>query len=192
MFQKKQKFGIMHSMKKYENFALKKLDRKITYFMQYKLSNPLLDKIMLFFTYMGNFCSLWILFILAFYFGGEKRYAYLMVIALLVTNAVNNGLLKAMFRRKRPFEQYEDITIFINDPYGSSFPSGHSATSFSAAVVIAAFHPIIGAIALFVAAGVAVSRLYLRVHFFTDVLCGVITGTLCSIFVLEYFMHFFM
>ena len=69
------------------------------------MHNPLLDKIMLLFTYMGNFCSLWILFILSFYFGGEKRYAYLMVIALLVTNAVNNGLLKAMFRRKRPFEQ---------------------------------------------------------------------------------------
>lgn len=179
-------------MKNYENFILKRIDRNITYFMQYTLSNPIMDKIMLFFTYMGNFCSIWILMMFGFYFGGHRRYAYLMVIALLITNAVNNGLLKAVFRRKRPFEQYHDITIFINDPFGSSFPSGHSATSFSAAVIVAAFNPYLGALALFIATGVAFSRLYLRVHFFTDVMCGVITGILCSLFTLYQFTQLFL
>lgn len=178
-------------MKKYENFIIKRIDRNITYYMQNTLSRPWLDKLMLLFTYMGNFCSVWILIMLGFYFGGYRRYAYLMVIALLITNAVNNGLLKAIFRRKRPFEQYHDITIFINDPFGSSFPSGHSATSFSAAVIVAAFHPILGAIALFIAAGVAFSRMYLRVHFFSDVMVGVTTGILCSLFTLFQFMQLF-
>lgn len=179
-------------MRKNENFIIKKIDRKITYFMQYTLSRPWMDKVMLAFTYMGNFCSVWILYLLYFYFKGNRNCAYMMVLALLVTNAINNGLLKALFRRKRPFEQYDDITIFINDPYGSSFPSGHSATSFSAAVIIAAYAPLLGMIALFIAAGVAFSRMYLRVHFFSDVMCGVLTGILCSLYVLDFFGRYFM
>ena len=178
-------------MRKYEDFALKKLDKKITYFMQNELSHPVLDKVMLFFTYLGNYCSIWLVVFAYFYFGGHRHYAYLMFIALLLTNAVNNGLLKGVFRRKRPFEQYEDITTFIDDPFGSSFPSGHSATSFSAAVIILNFNLLWGLLALFVAGGVAFSRLYLRVHFFSDVMCGVLTGTLCSLFTLLYLVQFF-
>ena len=178
-------------MRKNEDFALKKLDKKITYFMQNELSHPVLDKVMLFFTYLGNYCSIWLVVFAYFYFGGHRHYAYLMFIALLLTNAVNNGLLKGVFRRKRPFEQYEDITTFIDDPFGSSFSFLHSATSFSAAVIILNFNLLWGLLALFVAGGVAFSRLYLRVHFFSDVMCGVLTGTLCSLFTLLYLVQFF-
>lgn len=165
---------------------MKKLDRFITNIMQYKLSNPILDRIMMGLTFLGDYCLIWIVFTLLFYVAGEKKYAYLMVATMLITNAVNNGLFKSLIRRKRPFEQYEDITIFIPEPYGSSFPSGHSATGFCSAMIIAYYDPFYGTLALILAGLIAFSRLYLRVHFFSDVVVGSITGCICSILLMMF------
>ena len=169
---------------------MKNLDYKITHFMQYKLSKPWLDRIMMFFTFLGDYCLIWLVITVSLWVLGEKRIAYLMVATLLVTNAINNGFIKALFRRKRPFEVYDDITIFISDPYGSSFPSGHSATGFCCAVMISVYNPLFGVLAYLLAASIAFSRMYLRVHFFSDVLVGCLTGIFCSLLLLSYFGHF--
>lgn len=166
---------------------MKSLDRKIVYYMQYKLNNPVLDRIMMMFTFLGDYCLVWLVFTAALYLYGEHKVSYLMIASMLVTNAINNGLIKSIFRRKRPFELYEDITIFIQEPYGSSFPSGHSANGFCCAVVIAWFSLPLGILALLLAAAIAFSRMYLRVHFFSDVTVGMIVGSLCSILLILYF-----
>ncbi|NCC54648.1 MAG: phosphatase PAP2 family protein [Erysipelotrichia bacterium] len=155
--------------------------------MQNKLSNPVLDWIMTSLTFLGDYCLIWLIITILFYMNGDRKYAYLMVGTMLVTNAINNGLIKSIFRRKRPFEIYDDITIFIPEPYGSSFPSGHSATGFCCAVVIAYYNSTLGIIALTLAALIAFSRMYLRVHFFSDVMVGMIVGCLCSIVLMGYF-----
>lgn len=166
---------------------MKKLDRKIVAFMQYKLSNLVLDRIMISLTFLGDYCLIWLMITLLFYVNGNRRYAFMMVLTMLVTNAINNGLIKAVFRRKRPFEQYDDITIMIPEPYGSSFPSGHSATGFCCAVIVAYYDITLGIMALSLAGLIAFSRMYLRVHFFSDVMVGIIVGCLCSVFLMQYF-----
>lgn len=166
---------------------MRKIDRKIICFMQNKLSNPVLDRIMMSLTFLGDYCLIWLVITVLFYMNGDRKFAYLMVATMLVTNAINNGLIKSIFRRKRPFEIYDDINIFIPEPYGSSFPSGHSATGFCCAVVIVYYDPILGALALTLAALIAFSRMYLRVHFFTDIMVGMIVGCLCSIALMQYF-----
>ena len=166
---------------------MKNIDRKATYYMQYKLHSPFLDKLMMFFTFLGDYCLIWLLFTAFFYFSGERKVSYLLVSTMLITNAINNGLIKSIFRRKRPFEEYEDITIFIPEPYGSSFPSGHSATGFCCAMLICYFSTTFGVISLILASLIAFSRLYLRVHFFSDILVGMIVGCLCSMVLMMYF-----
>ena len=165
---------------------MKKLDYKIVSMMQNKFSNPVMDRIMTSLTFLGDYCLIWLVITVIFYINGDRKYAYLMIATMLITNAINNGLIKSLFRRKRPFELYDDISIFIPEPYGSSFPSGHSATGFCCAVIVAYYSPILGTVALVLAGLIAFSRMYLRVHFFSDVLVGSIVGCICSVILMMY------
>ena len=71
------------------------------------------------------------------------------------------------------------------DPGNPSFPSGHSATAFAAATAIAIVSPRLRPWALAIAAAVALSRVYLRVHFPLDVVAGALVGAalgaLCAV-----------
>jgi undecaprenyl-diphosphatase len=78
--------------------------------------------------------------------------------------------------RKRPCDRYKDIKMLIKRPIGSSFPSGHAATSFACATAIAAYDLRFGSIALILASLIAISRVYLFVHFPSDVLAGIVSG----------------
>lgn len=159
---------------------MQKLDDKILYFINDKLNFKWLELLLKFFTFLGDFCLIWIIATVALFFTGHHELAKQLVISMLIVNAVNNGLIKAVVRRSRPFEDHTDIRISIDNPYGSSFPSGHSANGFCCAYVISYYYPALGTIAYLVAAGIALSRMGLKVHYFTDVLSGSIVGILTA------------
>ena len=105
-----------------------------------------------------------------------------MIVSLLVCFGVFDGIIKNLVGRLRPFQQNPDFQILIGVPHGSSFPSGHTATAFCAATVYFLFRKENG-LAKIVWIPVTVlsvlimfSRLYLYVHFPTDVLCGALLG----------------
>lgn len=110
-----------------------------------------------------------------------------MMSCMLLTNVINNVFMKAVVRRDRPFEIYDDIERLIPNPYGSSFPSGHSANGFCCATLLLQYSFPIGMVALVLAFGIAFSRLYLRVHFFTDIVGGAIIGILCTLAVIAFY-----
>lgn len=166
---------------------IRSLDRKIIYCIQYKLYNPVLEKIMKVLTIMGNYSIIWIFIMLVLYVVGEKKWSFFMLSCMLVTNVVNNVFIKAVVRRDRPFEVYDDIERLIPNPYGSSFPSGHSANAFSCATLLLHISLPIGILATILACGISFSRLYLRVHFFTDILGGAVIGVLCTFAVLAFY-----
>ena len=74
----------------------------------------------------------------------------------------------------------EQVKLLVAAPKDYSFPSGHSAASFAAAVSIFVMHKKEGAAALILACLIAFSRLYLFVHFPTDVLAGIAVGFICA------------
>jgi undecaprenyl-diphosphatase len=86
------------------------------------------------------------------------------------------GQLKNVFDRARPPESDPTLGSLVAIPDNPSFPSGHSATAFAAATAIAILCPKLRPWALALAVGVALSRLYLRVHFPLDVLVGGLIG----------------
>jgi undecaprenyl-diphosphatase len=86
------------------------------------------------------------------------------------------GPLKDLFDRARPPEADPGLDALVALPENASFPSGHAATAFAAATAIGILSPRMRPYALALAAGVALSRVYLRVHFPLDVLAGSLLG----------------
>jgi membrane-associated phospholipid phosphatase len=85
--------------------------------------------------------------------------------------------LKELFERARPPEAEPGLGSLVALPDNASFPSGHSATAFAAATAVAIVCPRLRPVVLVVAAAVALSRVYLRVHFPLDVVAGGLLGT---------------
>ena len=91
--------------------------------------------------------------------------------------------IKPFFQRDRPFVEL-GTCVFGLKPSSASFPSGHTITAFTMATLICLYNPkqkIICAVAILLACLVAYSRIYLGVHFPSDILGGIIFGILFGI-----------
>lgn len=162
--------------------GIQNLDFTILDYIRDNLSNALLDKIMPLFTHLGDAGIIWI--ILAVYLlimKKYRKYGIIMVLALILDFLLCNILLKEIVGRARPFEVRPYIDIIINKPQDPSFPSGHTAISFAAASVLFYLDKRTGIFSIIIASIIAFSRLYLYVHYPTDVLAGIIVGVLCGI-----------
>ena len=105
--------------------------------------------------------------------------------ALLVDLVVCNGILKPLVHRIRPFDVKTGIELLINRPTDYSFPSGHTCASFACALVLYRILPKkYGVPAVILASLIAFSRLYVGVHYPTDVLGGMFVGIFSSCLVL--------
>ena len=93
----------------------------------------------------------------------------------------NNILLKNLVARVRPYYAVEGLTPIVTKPSEFSFPSGHAAISFASAGVFYRKLPRKYGVPAVVMAGlISLSRLYVGVHYPTDVLMGILSGTGCS------------
>ncbi|MBU4439035.1 MAG: phosphatase PAP2 family protein [Acetobacterium sp.] len=105
----------------------------------------------------------------------------IILVSLLLNFMIVNAIIKPIVARPRPYTIYE-LQILLPDPRGFSFPSGHSASVF--AFVWAYFitrKDQLRWILLVFALLVCFSRLYLFVHYPTDVLAGIVIGVICAI-----------
>ena len=107
-----------------------------------------------------------------------RRMGAAMGVALAIGFVTGNLLLKNLVARTRPFLFDPSIELFIAPPHEFSFPSGHTLASFECAVAVFCYRRKWGVAALLFAVLIAFSRLYLQVHYPTDVLCGAILGSL--------------
>ena len=104
-----------------------------------------------------------------------------MLVSLALTYLVNNLLLKELIDRTRPYEVFDKVQRLIEKQRDSSFPSGHSASSFAAAMCIYLNgYKRYGIPLLLLALLMALSRLYVGVHYPGDVVTGAIIGSLMA------------
>lgn len=96
--------------------------------------------------------------------------------AALLAASLASGALKDAVGRLRPPLAHDSLTALVTLPADSSFPSGHATSAFAAAGVVAALHPRLRAPVLALAALIGLSRVYLGVHYPTDVVAGAALG----------------
>ena len=157
------------------------MDFQILYFIN-EFHFEILDKIMILITHMGTKGIIWILVgVILLLFKKTRKCGLTVLIALLFSLIVGNILLKNIVARPRPCWIDETINMLIAVPKDYSFPSGHTFASFAAAVSVFLYYKKAGTAAVILAFLIGFSRLYLFVHFPTDVLSGAVLG-ICAAF----------
>ena len=162
--------------------ALSQAELKILDWIYVHCHNACLDKLMPVITMLGDKGLLWIILGLAIliFQKGKRDTGFRVLLALLFGLLICNVLLKNAVGRIRPFALNDTMQLLVTPPGDPSFPSGHTTAAFAAATVLIRDHWKGRWIVLATAILVAVSRLYLYVHFPTDVLCGAIIGIFCA------------
>ena len=144
-----------------------------------------LTPIMRAFTVAGRAGALWGAFAFLTYLAtGLESYNLLVPwIAVAVSWVIAEGA-KFLFNRARPFIRDTEIAPLIKTPSSSSFPSGHSATAAAGAITLSGIYPAFAPALILSGFLVALSRIYLGVHYPFDVLAGVLIGTVTAAVVL--------
>lgn len=168
--------------------SFQRIDIKILDFIDRYLRCVFLDKVMPIITGMGNGGMVWIfLSLYLIHSNNHKMEGYMVFTSLVLATIVGEGVIKHLIRRARPFSLIKERTLLIAKPMTYSFPSGHSASSFAVAGIFIIMNSSISVYITILATLIAFSRLYLDVHYPTDVLTGIILGILCSIIVYNAF-----
>ncbi len=155
---------------------IENLDATILLWFQ-SLRGPL-DAVVTFITHLADHGYLWILVALVLLlFRKTRKGGFAVAIALACGVLITNLCIKNAVARIRPYETIEGLYSIIGKMDDWSFPSGHTTASFAAATAMAlTLGKKFGLPAFILAALIALSRLYVGVHYPSDVLAGVIIG----------------
>ena len=162
-------------------------DRPILDWIQAHLQCGFLDAVMPIVTLFGEGGIFWIAWaVLMLVFPKTRKTGIAMAIALIMGVLICNVTLKPLIGRPRPYDyQLEHfgvtIKLLIDAQHDYSFPSGHTIASFEAAVALLLNDRRMGIPAMVIAVLVTFSRLYLYVHYPTDVLVSLVLGILFGI-----------
>jgi undecaprenyl-diphosphatase len=155
------------------------LDLTIFYFFNHTISTGFLDKFFSIITDVTNwYIAYLILAGIAFFKGGMKGKIVVitLIVLIIVTDQTGYRLLKEIFERVRPCNHLPDAITPIGCAGGFSFPSNHALNNFAAAIFLMRFYPNYQWIFIITAIFVSISRIYLGVHYPSDVLGGAIIG----------------
>ena len=163
--------------------SIQQLDGEILLLIQRYLRTDMLTPFMKSVTFLGNGGWFWILCaVVLLAVPKTRKTGYAAALSLIFGAIVTNLLLKNIVARPRPFAEIEALIPMITKPKDFSFPSGHTTASFAVALVMLRMLPKkFGIPAVVLAALVAFSRLYLGVHYPTDVLAGALVGWLSAL-----------
>ena len=165
---------------------LQNWDVSVLNWIQEHMANPFLDGFFSVITHLGDAGLFWILnAVVMLFFKKTRKTGIMMGVALVLGLIICNGLLKNIVARVRPFDldgAYGSIKavedLLVSRPGDKSFPSGHTIASFEAAFVLFYWDKRFGIPAILIAAAVSFSRLYLYLHFPTDVFASVLLAAL--------------
>lgn len=161
-------------------------DLPILDWIQAHLQSGFMDKFMPFITKFGDHGLFWMIVAAVLFIIPKTRKTGLgMAIAMIIGLLVCNVTLKPLVGRIRPYDLQAELGITIQllgeRMHDFSFPSGHTIASFEAAVVMLKNSKKLGIPAMILAVLITFSRLYLYVHYPTDVIASIILGTLFAL-----------
>lgn len=160
------------------------LDKALFYFINVTLSNPVTDFVMPIIT-----ADLWLrvlygIVALVLLWKGDSKVRWLVLfsaLALLITDQAAAGLLKPLINRPRPCHVLENIHLLVGCGGGRSMPSAHAANAFGQAVLFLLYFRKATVYLLVLAALVALSRVFVGVHYPGDIVVGAILGSVAGL-----------
>ncbi len=187
-----------------------KFDWNVFQFIETYLWNPVLDTVLKIITTTGKWGAIFLviavgLFVYGFFTRKDKQKQAAMAVAfsVLVMELISNLIVKDAIARPRPFNfdwsQFAwagqfNFPEIVSRPDSFSFPSGHAASAFAGAFALNRYYKKWGVCAYVFAVIMAFSRVYLHVHYCTDVLAGAVFGILYGLIgylIVKYTYRFF-
>lgn len=160
------------------------MEADILLWIQNNIRNDVLTPIFRFITTLGNAGVIWIVLSVGLLIPKKtRRVGALALVSLVFSALIDNVILKNVVARTRPHDVIEGLTSLVGAQKDYSFPSGHTGSAFAAAVVMFLGLPKKCGIPILVfACLMGLSRLYVGVHYPSDVLGGVLIGTGIALF----------
>ena len=157
--------------------AITQFDFFIINFIQENFRCAFLDAIMPVITSLGNVGFIWLLIsVILLFFKKTRSLGFQLLISIGFAYVIYQWVMKPIIARPRPFTQNPIVELLIKAPKDFSFPSGHTACGFSFVIILFLKKNKWWIPSLILASIIGFSRMYLYVHFFTDVICGALCG----------------
>lgn len=156
---------------------IQRMDNRILMFIGKHMRCRVLDVTMPLASLVGNVGAIWGLVMAAFLITPKfRQFGIRLFGVLLLCGILTNFILKPLVSRPRPCHRNLERELLLERPQDYSFPSGHTMSSFGAAMVVFHVNTYWGIAAFTLAAVIAFSRMYLYVHYPSDVFCGAFLG----------------
>ena len=166
------------------------LDEEILLFIQESIRTSVLTKIFVPMTILGNAgIFLIILGIALSAIKKTRRIGVSLLTALLLNFIINDLVIKNIIRRARPFYTISGLEILIKPPKSFSFPSGHTSSFFACATVLISASKKYGGLLLIISFIMGFSRMYVGVHYPSDVFVGMIVGIISGIIAICFYRY---
>lgn len=159
---------------------LLQIDITILNFISITLKNCVFDFLMPLITSTNNHGEIWLVIAAIFLVKKDTRNIGITILVALALSGILGGVIKDIFERHRPYPYEHDYKYLISIPGSYSFPSSHTSSSFAAFGAIWFSKSKYRYPAMVLAITIAFSRMYVRVHYPTDVVGGIILGLFCA------------
>ena len=145
-------------------------------------TSPVMDRLMIFISMLGTAGILWIVSgLILTCMKDTRKCGIMMLLSLAIQALIVNACIKPLVMRPRPYDLRPYIELVVRPMWDYSFPSGHTAAAFAVATAIFLYDKRWGIPAYIFAVLMAFSRLYLYVHYPSDVLAGMLIGILSGV-----------
>ena len=164
--------------------VIQQLDEQVLVWIAEHVRCALLNPFMMLYTQLGNTGMLFIVLgVLMLFYKPTRKAGFSALCAMLIGLIVVNFTIKPLVARERPWLVIENFVNLVPEKDPNSFPSGHTNAAFAFAIsaCLSAPKKWMKITAVCMAAVMGLSRLYVGVHFPSDVLAGAVIGSLCGL-----------
>lgn len=157
-------------------------EHSVLNYIQDNLHTARMDRVMPVITHLADGGIAWFI-VCALLACREKTrmLSFSILVSLAIEALVCNLIIKPAAQRKRPCDLNPDVPLLIRRPTDPSFPSGHTGASFAAVAALYMAHHVLWIPSCILACMIGYSRIYLYVHYPSDVIIGAILGIMAAI-----------